>query len=95
MLLGLQDVLDYIYERVRCFLYTREHCVKPQRTASFIAIQRAINMKFVMKNPLPGEHISTWRLWNKIPVVIGLESSKFNLHSSPPIRIGESTPISP
>ena len=65
----------------------------PKNPASFVSVEGAISMKFVTENALPGDHIGLDRTLNKIPGVVGMQSSTFFFHGLAPAGISQSITV--
>jgi hypothetical protein len=60
-----------------------------------VAVQRAISMEFMFKNPFAGDYISLGGARNKIPSMICHEGSKFFFHGMSTKRISKSVAACP
>jgi hypothetical protein len=62
-------------------------------TTGFVAVEGAISMEFVTKNPLSSDNIGLVRTPNQIPCVIAVKSSTFFSHGLAPVGVSQSIPV--
>jgi hypothetical protein len=84
-----------LHNRTECFVVIDPGALSESTKypAGFVAVEGAISMEFVTKNPLSSDNIGLVRTLNQIPCVIAVKSSTFFLHGFVPVGVSQSIPV--
>jgi hypothetical protein len=61
----------------------------PKDPTGLVAVEGAIRVQLVVKNPLPGDHIGALSTWHQVPGVVGQQGRILLLHSATAVGVDE------